>query len=354
MRHKKTQHTRKIGQPPGTLFHVGETYTDKAKLSVVRYSEEHWREQRGGKVDGLGLSRSEPGIAWINVCGVHDSDLIGALGTTFQIHPLVLEDVLNTDQRPKIEDYEDYLYIVLRAFRESEGGSELESEQISLIVGNGYVISFQEMETDQFQLVRDRIGNPKAKIRKEGADYLAYTLIDTLVDNYFLVLEALGERLEDLEEALVVEPSRDALQEIHDLKREMLYFRKALWPLREVIGALSRNDSGLVKPTTVIYIRDVYDHAVQAIDTLETYRDILSGILDIYLSSISNRMNQIMKVLTIISTVFIPLTFIAGLYGMNFKYMPELEWEWGYPAVLMLMLGVVLTMLVFFRRQKWL
>lgn len=342
----------KVGLPPGSLLHVGNTYTHSAEVRMVCYDSESLQEKIVRKVEELTSQRAEAAVSWISISGIHETGLIEKVGNAFRIHPLVLEDILNTDQRPKLEDYGDYLYIVLKAFR-GLTADELESEQISLIIGVDYVITFQETDQDLFKPIRDRINNGKGKIRKEGADYLANALIDVVVDNYYVVLEQLGERLEDLEEGLVADPSRNALKELHVLKREMIYFRKALWPLREVVGVFSRSDSELIQQTTLVYIRDVYDHVIQAIDTLETYRDIVSGMLDIYLSSVSNRMNQIMKVLTIISTIFIPLTFITGLYGMNFKYMPELECEWGYPAVLVLMLSLVLGMLLFFRRQKW-
>lgn len=352
MARRRNNMARKVGLPPGSLLHVGNTYTNSTEVRMVCYDPEYLQEKTVRKLEELNSYRSETAVSWISINGIQETELIEKVGNSFHIHPLVLEDILNTNQRPKLEDYGDYLYIVLKSFREL-GADELESEQISLIIGVDYVITFQETDQDLFKPVRDRINNGKGKIRREGADYLANALIDVVVDNYYIVLEQLGERLEDLEEELVVDPSRNALREIHILKREMIYFRKALWPLREVVGAFSRSDSELIKQSTLVYIRDVYDHVIQAIDTLETYRDIVSGMLDIYLSSVSNRMNQIMKVLTIISTIFIPLTFIAGLYGMNFKYMPELEWEWGYPVVLVIMLTIVLGMLLYFRRQKW-
>jgi magnesium transporter len=297
--------------------------------------------------------RGEQTVTWISVEGLSNVGLVEKIGAAFAIHPLVLEDILNTHQRPKQEDYGDYLYIVLQAFVLEADGTTV-NEQVSLIVGDGYVLSFQESGRDLFRAVRERINGCKGRIRREGADYLAYSLIDTVVDNYFVVLEALGERLEDLEETLVTTPGQNALQDIHNLKREMLFFRKALWPLREVVGALSRGESPLLKQATLPYVRDAYDHTIQVIDTLETYRDILSGLLDIYLSSISNSLSKIMKVLTIISTFFIPLTFIAGLYGMNFDNMLGQKWEYGYYAVLLVMLTISLGMLRFFRTRKWL
>jgi magnesium transporter len=350
---KKHGMARKAGLPPESLVHVGRDYGREVKVTVLDYDAENAREWEGSDVTKLAAYSGEPSVAWISVNGLNNVGQIEKIGAGFAIHPLVLEDILNTHQRPKQEDYGEYLYIVLQAFVLEEDGA-MASEQVSLIVGEGYVLSFQESDRDLFKTVRERINGCKGRIRREGADYLAYSLIDTVVDNYFVVLEALGERLEDLEETLVTGPGQDALQEIHTLKREMLFFRKALWPLREVVGALSRGESPLLKQGTLPYVRDAYDHTIQVIDTLETYRDILSGLLDIYLSSISNRLSQIMKVLTIISTIFIPLTFVAGVYGMNFEYMPELKWEYVYPAVLLLMFAVGMVMVRFFRTRKWL
>lgn len=349
---KKHGMARKAGLPPESLVHVGRDYGGKVKVAVLDYDAESARERDGGDVAKPAACRGEQAVTWISVNGLNNVDLIEKIGAAFAIHPLVLEDILNTHQRPKQEDYGEYLYIVMQAFVIEEDGTTAH-EQVSLIVGDGYVLSFQESGRELFQGVRDRIKGCKGRIRREGADYLAYSLIDTVVDNYFVVLEALGERLEDLEETLVTEPEQGALRDIHNLKREMLFFRKALWPLREVVGTLSRGESPLLKQATLPYVRDAYDHTIQVIDTLETYRDILSGMLDIYLSSISNRMNQVMKVLTIISTIFIPLTFVAGVYGMNFENMPELKWEYGYPAVLLIMGAVSVAMLFFFRTRKW-
>jgi magnesium transporter len=253
-----------------------------------------------------------------------------------------------------MEDYGEYIYIVLKDLDYDDKSSEIEPEQISLILGPNFVFSFQEREGDTFNTIRERIRNSKGRIRKMGADYLAYTLFDSIVDNYFIILERLGEKIEFLEEKLVSQPTPETLQVIHHLKREMIFLRKAVWPLREVVGGLERGESSLIKESTRIYLRDVYDHTIQTIDTIETYRDMVSGMLDIYLSSVSNRLNSVMKVLTIIATIFMPLTFIAGIYGMNFKYMPELEWRWGYPVIWLIVIGIGVFMLLYFRKKKWL
>ena len=270
------------------------------------------------------------------------------------MHPLVLEDILNTGQRPKLEDFDEYVFVVLKMFRYGDQVDGMGIEQISLILGPSFVISFQEEPGDVFDLVRGRIRESKGRIRKMGADYLAYALLDALVDSYFVVLERVGEKVEFLEEELVSDPRPETLQAIHNLKRDMLFLRKSVWPLREVVGALVRGEPSLFGESITVYLRDVYDHSIQVIDTIETFRDMVSGMLDIYLSSVSNRMNEVMKVLTIIATIFIPLTFITGLYGMNFKHMPELAWRWGYPMVWAVMLTVVVLMLFYFRRKKWL
>jgi magnesium transporter len=253
-----------------------------------------------------------------------------------------------------MEDFEDYLFIVLNMLQYDEEVNETKTEQVSLILGSNYVVSFQEDEGDVFGLIRERIRADRGRTRKMGADYLAYSLVDAIVDHYFMVLEKVGEQIEDIEDELVKNPTPEVLHTIHSLKRELIYLRKSVWPLREVISRLERWESHLIDKSIDIYLRDVYDHTIQVIDALETFRDTLSGMLDIYLSSVSNRMNEVMKVLTIIATIFIPLTLIAGIYGMNFRYMPELESPWGYPMVYLVMLAVCAVMLVYFRRKKWL
>jgi magnesium transporter len=266
----------------------------------------------------------------------------------------VLEDILNSDQRPKVDDFGDYLFIILKMLHHDEKTNEVIAKQISLILGDSYVISLHECEEDFFAHLRPRLNTEGSRIRREKADYLAYALLDLIVDHYFLVLEQLGEVVEDLEEELVTDPGPATLNKIYHLKRDTILIRRAIWPLREVVSKLEKSDSPLIKESTVLYLRDVYDHVTIIMDSIETYRDILSGILDIYLSSISNRLNEVMKVLTIIATIFIPLTFIAGVYGMNFKNMPELEYHWGYHACLLGMILIAGGMLVFFKKKGWL
>ena len=344
----------KMGLPPGTLVHIGEKKTEEIKITVIDYDETNFQEREIKLIEECFSFKDKPTITWINVEGIHRTDIIQKLGDCYGFHPLVIEDILNTDQRPKIEDYKDYIYIVLKMLSNNKS-PEIIVEQVSLILGPNFVISFQEgMAGDVFNPVRERIRNGKGRIRSMGADYLAYSLVDSIVDNYFIILEKLGERIEDLEEELLINPSKETLHKIHQLKREMIFLRKAVWPLREVISAMERGDSALTKEYIRVYFRDVYDHTIQIIDVIETYRDMLAGMLDIYLSSISNKMNEIMKFLTIIGTIFIPLTFIVGVYGMNFEFMPELRWHWGYFSILFFMLVVSVFMLLYFKRKKWL
>lgn len=346
--------SRKAGLAPGTLVHIGERKAETSKITLIDYDENQFQENEVKEIGECFVFKEKPTVTWINVDGLHQVEILEKLGECYGLHPLVLEDILNTDQRPKMEDYGEYLYVVLRDLDYSDESNEIETEQISLIVGSNFVFSFQEREGDAFDPIRDRIRNNKGRIRKMGADYLAYALLDSIVDNYFIILEKLGERIEWLEEKLVAHPTDETLQSLHHLKRELLFLRKGVWPLREVISGLERVESSLINEPTRLYLRDVYDHTIQAIDTIETYRDMVSGMLDIYLSSVSNRLNSVMKVLTIIATIFMPLTFLAGIYGMNFKYMPELEWRWSYPLVWLIMVGIGVSMLVYFKKKKWL
>ena len=344
----------KAGLPPGTLVHVGEKRAEAVHITLIDYDEQSFQEKEVSTVEECFPFKATPTVTWINIDGLHQVDIIEKLGKQFELHPLILEDVLHTEQRPKYEDFDKYIFIVLRMLRYNEKIQAVESEQVSLILGTNFVISFQERIGDVFDHIRDRLRNAKGRIRKMGPDYLCYTLMDAIVDNYFAVLEIFGERIESMEEELVTNPIERTLQQIHTIKREMLFLRKSVWPLREVISVLQRSESSLISESTGIYLRDVYDHTIQVIDTVESYRDMVSGMLDIYLSSISNKMNAVMKVLTIIATIFIPLTFVAGIYGMNFENMPELKWRWGYGAVWLVMIVVAAIMMVFFRKKKWL
>ncbi|MEW6749143.1 MAG: magnesium/cobalt transporter CorA [Candidatus Micrarchaeota archaeon] len=345
----------KAGLPPGTPVPVGERIED-TKISVIDYTPGKVEEKPVTTVAECLAFKDRKSVTWINVDGLADVKLLEKLGRGFGIHPLVMEDVLNTDQRPKVEEYAGHLYLVLKMLDYGEKEGIVKSEQVSIVLGPDFLLSFQESAGDVFDPVRDRIRGAKGRIRKEGPDYLAYTLIDMIVDHYFLILEKLGERIEVLESGIISNPSPKMLRELHKLKREMILLRKSVWPLREVISALERDGlskSVLLKKSTKIYFRDVYDHCVQVIDNIETFREMLSGMLDIYLSSVSNKLNEVMKVLTVISTIFIPLTFVTGLYGMNFHFMPELSHPLGYPGALTLMFLMSLLMLFYFRRKRW-
>jgi magnesium transporter len=327
---------------------------EKTRITVIDYDADNFLEKEVENLEECIAFHETSTVTWINVDGVHDSTVIEKLGGCFGIHPLILEDIMTTSERPKIEDLGDMIYIVFQAVDLRDAGLEVDTEQLSLVLGKNFVLTFQERPGDAFDPVRDRIRRGKGRLRKMGPDYLAYALLDAAVDDYFVALEKIGERIDGLEDELVVDPRKETLNRIHSLRREMIYLRKAAWPLREMVGGLQRLESPLIQGGTNIFLRDVYDHTIQVIDSIETFREMLSGMLETYLSSLSNRMNEVMKVLTIIATIFIPLTFIAGVYGMNFKFMPELEWRWGYFVVWGLMLIVGVLMALYFKRKKWL
>ena len=345
--------SKQAGLVPGTLVHIGEKKTEITKITVFDYNAENFHEKVVEKVEDIFPFKDNPTVTWVNVDGVHETSVIEKIGKHFELHPLVQEDIVNTGQRPKFEDFEKYIFISLKMLYCSDKEGEIIIEQVSLVVGTNFVLSFQEREGDVFNPIRERIRRSKGRIRKMGPGYLTYALMDAVVDNYFSILESFGEDMEKLEEDLAVNPRFEVLQTIHKLKRDAILLRKSVWPLREMISGLQRGESPLIKEDTTIYFRDVYDHTIQIIDTIEAFRDMVSGLLDIYLSSVSNKMNEIMKVLTIFAAIFIPLTFFAGIYGMNFKYMPELEWHWGYFAVLGLMAMIGISMLFYFKRKKW-
>jgi magnesium transporter len=347
--------SRKAGLPPGALIHIGDKLTEATRMTLLDYDEAQVQEKEIKTVDECRPFKDRPTVTWVQMVGLQDTNILEELGTVFGLHPLTLEDILNTDQRPKMEDFGEYIYVVLKTFYSAgDQWDDIVPEQISIVLGAGFVISFQERESDLFKSIKERIMAGKGRLRKSGADYLTYSLVDTIVDHYFGILETLGEKIEVTEEALIKNPSTATLQAIQHLKRKMLFLRKSVWPLRETINRLGRAESPLIHESSSIYFKDIYDHTIQVIDTIETFRDMLSGMLDIYLSSISNRMNEIMKMLTIIATIFMPLTFLAGVYGMNFKYMPELEWPWGYFMILAIMITIAVSMLFYFRKRKWL
>ncbi len=344
----------KAGMSPGTPVFIGEKRLDKVRFDVLDYSETAVDQRLDVTTDRLLPPSPGKGVTWISVKGVHDAAPITALGKIFGIHLLTLEDIVNTTQRPKIEEYADYVFIALKTMHYNEGEKTLEIEHISLIFGENYVISFQEGEGDMFAKIGERILAAKGRVRTMRADYLAYALMDAVVDQYFLVVERIGDRIEEIDERLLVEQRVGDIAEIHRIKRDILHLRRAVWPLREEVGALSKSISALVGAETKVFLRDLYDHTIQIMDIVETSRDILGGMHDTYQTTISNKMNETMKILTIISTFFIPLTFIVGVYGMNFDYMPELRWHWGYLMIWSVMVTIVLTMIWFFKRKNWL
>ncbi len=346
--------SKKIGLEPGTLVYTGEKPSGEIKIELINYSESIITEKEIKNV-GEGFSFvNQNSITWIDISGLNNIQMIEQIGKKFNFHPLVLEDILSTNQRPKINDYEDYVFIVFRTFDYDGTKKIINGNQISLIFGKNYLISFREVDGKLFEAVESRLRNNKVRIRKSGTDYLAYSLIDTVVDNYFNILEKIGEEIEDVEDKLIGNPQPENLHSIHRLRREMILLRKSVWPLREVINVMERGETALIKKSTGIFLRDLYEHTVQIIDTIESYRDMVSGMLDTYLSSVSNRMNEVMKVLTIIATIFIPITFVAGVFGMNFKHMPELDWYWAYPigfwAVMIIITGL---MIFYFKRKNW-
>jgi magnesium transporter len=342
------------GLPPGTPVYTGEHRTEKIIINVLDYNGDIIREREIENVSECRACTNSDSISWIDVEGLNDTVKIQEVGKSLGLHPLVIEDILNVEQRPKMEEYEGYLYIVLKMFHLKGEHGDIIPEQVSIILSKHYVVTFQEgIEGDTFHEIRDRIRNNKGIITKMTSDYLVYSIIDSIIDSYFTILENFGDRIEKIEEELVNNPVRRTLTEIYKLKREMLYLRKSVWPLREAISRLERGESELITRNTHLYLRDVYDHTINVLDTIETYRDMLSGMIDIYLSSISNRLNETMKYLAGISTIFIPMTFIASIYGMNFEIMPELKWEHGYLIALGVMFSVGIGFFIYFKMKKW-
>ena len=344
--------SRKAGLLPGTLDPGIEKKSGAVRVTIIDYSPVSFQEKQVKEIEECLVYKETDTVTWINIDGIYDTMLLEKLGKCYDIHPLILEDIQNTEQRPKIQDLDNYIYAGLKMLQFLPQDRRVKIEHVSLIIGKNYLISFQEDVGDVFDPIRQHI-RKEGRIRKFGPDYLAYSLIDLIVDNYFLVAEHLEDEVEDLESDIVTDTSRETLNRVNKLKKDMIFLRKSVWPLREVISGLERSESPLIKDTTRIYLRDVYDHTIQVIDTLEVFRDMVSGMIDIYLSSLSNRMNEIMKVLTLIATIFIPLTFIVGIYGMNFEYMPELEHPYGYIGVWGVMIAVVIVMLLYFRKRQW-
>lgn len=345
---------KKAGQSPGTLVYSGRERTDEVRIKVFDYDGDHLAEFAVENLDDCLALRDEPSVTWIDVDGVHQTEVLARLGKHYGVHPLTLEDIVSTSQRPKVETFPEYLYLVCRMLRVDPATGVVDNEQISLVLGRNFVLSFQERAGDVFDPVRDRLRQGKGRIRTAGADYLAYALLDAVVDNYFVVVEKYAEQVEDLEARILEDPSTDLLRAIHHAKREMILVRRAVWPLREVVGVIQRDESDLVQDATRIFLRDVQDHTLQVAEVVDTFRDVLTGLQDLYLSNLSHRMNEVMKVLTVISTIFVPLTFVVGIWGMNFRIMPELDWRWGYAGAWVVFGLIAVVMLLYFRRKRWL
>lgn len=350
----KKQHATKSGLPPGTLVHVGHRKVPHPQLTLFTYNENSFTESTLEKLDELNWKENDHRVYWLNLNGLHDTDVVKKIGEIFSIHTLTLEDILNTNQRTKTEDQDTYCYTVLQMLSCLDKRCVVTHEQVSIILGSNFVITFQERSGDVFDLIRDRIRKKAGKLRSKGPDYLAYSLIDAIVDSYYHVIENLGDKIESIEEHLLSESTKVELIQIHELKRELLLLKKSIWPLRDVVNNLLREDTKFFQRENQIYLKDLYDHVVHIIEIVETFREILMSLVDLHMSQVSNKMNQVMKVLTIIATIFIPITFVVGVYGMNFDFMPELHWKWAYPAVWILMIAMTGSMFVFFKRKKWL
>ena len=348
----RTTRSKKAGLPPGSVVFVGSQKIDTPTIRVFDYTADRVAETEVKPDQNVAPYAGRDTVSWINIVGLHDTELITRIGAAFGIHHLVLEDIVSTTQRPKVEVFDDFAYVVVRMLS-LDPEKQMMSEQVSIVFGKGWVLSFQERPGDVFDFVRERIRTGRGRIRKSGSDYLAYALLDVIVDNYFHVLETLGEEIEDLEEAIVENPTPERQRSIRDLRATLIKLRRAVWPLRELFGAMERAETKLISKQVRPYLRDAYDHAIQVIDIVESQRDLIGGLMDLFMTSISNRMNEIMKVLTIIATIFIPLTFIAGIYGMNFEWIPELGYRMGYPIVMLVMVTIAGGLLVLFRRQRW-
>jgi magnesium transporter len=344
----------KLFTAPGTPVFVGQRRSEQARLDLFLYDAETVAEISPATLEDCRGARSRPGLLWINVSAVHDMALLQALGEEFALHPLTLEDIANTSHRPKWEEFPDYGFLAMKMVHRQGHGRGVTVEHVSVILGDGFVLSFLEDSGDVFEAVRQRIRRGAGRIRALGADYLAFSLMDAVVDHYFLAIESIGEWVQHFEDRLLSNAMQPEIGGLYRFKRELLEVRRAVWPLREVISAINRSESPLLKKENRVFWRDLYDHAVQVMDMVENARESLASMHDTYLSSLSNRMNEVMKILTIISTIFIPLTFIAGIYGMNFKNMPELEWKDGYFVILALMGTIAVSLVVYFRRQRWL
>lgn len=350
---RRPKNTKTVNQIPGTMTYVGRKETAQTRLEVIDYNLENYERFTSTTTEDAFKFVDEDRITWFNIDGLSNVKEIEKLGEHYELHPLVMEDIVNTGQRPKIEEYQDYLFIVAKMLYYRNGN--IENEHISMIIGRNYLLTFQESDGDVFDPVRERLETAKGRIRGRSADYLMFALLDSIIDNYFLVMDDISDRIETLESTLfTAEPQENITQEIQELKSTILRIRRSVFPLREVVGRLEKMETGLVKDSTINYIRDLHDHIVQISENIEIYREMIWGLMDLYMTTISNKMNEVMKVLTIMASIFIPLTFIAGIYGMNFEYIPELEWKYSYFVLWGVMIIIFLLMLYYFKRKKWL
>lgn len=352
--YRNARRSSKAGMAPGSVIHVGERKLKTPRISLAYYSASNYQEHEISDLPASIPFLDETQTTWLNMDGIHETEVVARIGEYLDLHPLLQEDLVNAAQRPKFENYGNCLFFVLKMLTYGQASHTVDPEQVSIVLGPDYVLTFQEGASgDVFDPVRTRLATGGTRIRSAGADFLAYSLIDSIVDHYFVVLERFGDDFEALDEELVSNPSTDTLQAIYELKRHLIVVRRSIWPLREVINALERDQTPLLGAEMHIYLRDLYDHTIQVIETVETMRDVLSGMLDIYLSSVSNRTNETMKVLTIFGSIFIPLTFLAGVYGMNFHYMPELGMRWTYPMFWVITIVVIASLLIYYRRKRW-
>ena len=357
----KKMKQNKRGMSPGSLVFTGEKKVEEIKISVFDFNASRVNEINipVQELSKLKKYKKNKNVTWINICGIHNTQVIDETGKIFGVHPLVLEDILNVGHNPKADEYDDYIFIVTKMINYNNDLNELNIEQVSFVLGKNFLITFQEREGDVFDLIREKIRSNNGRIRKSGADYLAYRLIDTMVDNYFSVLEKIDEHIEKIEDSLLIDPKEDTLQNIHSIKKETIRLKRAISPLRDIIYTLERERYSFIAKSTYIYLHDLYDHIKQVADNVENYREVINGLQEVYISQSGQKMNEIMKILTIIATIFIPLTFIVGIYGMNFHAesspwnMPELNWKYGYPFVILIMIFIVIGMLIFFKRKKW-
>jgi magnesium transporter len=345
--------SRNVGLAPGTAVFLGDKRVEQPTVSVMSYGPSSVYEGVVANPEDCRGWLGRAAVTWINVVGLHDTEMLQRVADVFSMHPLTLEDIVNTLQRPKLEDTGSSLFLVLKILRRHPETRAIAAEQVSIVLGKDYVLTFQEIDGGLFDPIRNHIRAGKGRIRQMGGDYLAYSLLDAIVDNYFVMIEDMDDDIEQLQERVLKRADAAGIRSIHAFKAEMVFLRRNLWPLRELVSALEKSESDLIGDGLSPYLRDVYEHTVQVIDSIEAIRDMLAGTMDIYMTSVSNRMNEVMKLLTAIATIFIPLTFIAGIYGMNFEIMPELKWRYGYAAVWAVMIGVAVGMAIYFRRRKW-